>query len=156
MKGMYKLFVLLMVVVFIASCGATEAPPADTPVPEPTQAEAEPTKAPEPEPTKAEEQPTEAPPAAGLTCDEPIKIGLITDLSGSLAVYGTMIERSFLLGMEYAAGAPGTEDGVFTVDDCEIQVFIRDDQTSPETTATLARELIDVEEVDILVGTVSS
>ncbi|MGD9316794.1 MAG: ABC transporter substrate-binding protein [Anaerolineae bacterium] len=156
MKGMYKLFVLLMVVVFIASCGATEAPPADTPVPEPTQAEAEPTKAPEPEPTKAEEQPTEAPPAAGLTCDEPIKIGLITDLSGSLAVYGTMIERSFLLGMEYAAGAPGTEDGVFTIDDCEIQVFIRDDQTSPETTATLARELIDVEEVDILVGTVSS
>jgi len=42
------------------------------------------------------------------------------------------------------------------VDDCEIQVLIRDDQSNPETTTTVARELIEVEQVDILVGTVSS
>ena len=39
---------------------------------------------------------------------------------------------------------------------CEIQVYIRDDQSNPENTATVGRELIEVEGVDILVGTVSS
>jgi len=73
-----------------------------------------------------------------------------------LALYGEMIERSFLLGMEYMAGAPGTEDHIFQIDDCQVQVLIRDDQSNPETTATIARELIDVEKIDILVGTVSS
>jgi branched-chain amino acid transport system substrate-binding protein len=58
--------------------------------------------------------------------------------------------------MEYAAGAPGTADNVFQVDNCEIQVLIRDDQSNPETTATVARELLEVEQVDLLVGTVSS
>jgi branched-chain amino acid transport system substrate-binding protein len=150
MKTAYKLFVLLMVLLLIVSCGATEAPaPTEPPAPEPTQP-------PAPEPTEPPEaQPTE-PPMAGLTCEEPIKIGLITDLTGSLAIYGTMIERSFMLGMEYATGAPATGDNVFQLENCEIQVLIRDDQGSAETTATLARELIEVDGVDMLVGTVSS
>jgi branched-chain amino acid transport system substrate-binding protein len=42
------------------------------------------------------------------------------------------------------------------LDDCEIQVYIRDDQSVPETTATVARELIEEIGVDIIVGTVSS
>jgi branched-chain amino acid transport system substrate-binding protein len=66
-----------------------------------------------------------------------------------------MTERAFMLGMEYATGAPATDD-VFKIDDCEIQVLVRDDEGSAEKTATLARELVDVEDVDILVGTVSS
>jgi branched-chain amino acid transport system substrate-binding protein len=37
-----------------------------------------------------------------------------------------------------------------------VQVLLRDDQGSAETTATLARELIEVDGVDLLVGTVSS
>ena len=107
MKTVYSLIALLMVLLVIVSCGPTEAPPAtEPPQPEPTEAEVAPTEAPEPEPTEAEEEPTAAPPVAGLTCDEPIKIGLITDLTGGLAIYGTMIERSFMLGMEYATGAP--------------------------------------------------
>jgi branched-chain amino acid transport system substrate-binding protein len=150
MKTTYKLFALVIVLVLIVSCGGTEAPaPTEPPAPEPTEApQAEPTQAPEAQPTE--------PSMAGLTCDEPIKIGLITDLTGGLAIYGTMIERSFLLGMEYATGAPPTGDNVFQLDDCEIQVLIRDDQGSADTTATLARELIEVDEVDLLVGTVSS
>jgi branched-chain amino acid transport system substrate-binding protein len=157
MKTAYRLIALLMVLLVIVSCGPTEAPSAtEPPKPEPTMAEAEPTKAPEPEPTQAEEPKPTEPPMAGLTCDEPIKIGLITDLTGGLAIYGTMIQRSFLLGMEYATGAPGTEDNSFMVDNCEVQVLIRDDQGSAETTATLARELIEVDGVDLLVGTVSS
>ncbi|MCL7452138.1 MAG: ABC transporter substrate-binding protein, partial [Anaerolineae bacterium] len=148
MKSAYKLLLLLVVVAMLAACGATEPPPTDTPPPaEPTQAEVEATEPPEP----TEPEPTEAPPAGGLTCEEPVKVGLITDKTGVLAIYGEMIERSFLLGMEYAAGAPGTADNVFTVDNCEIQVLIRDDQSNPETTATIARELIEVEQVDMLV-----
>ncbi len=160
MKTAVKLFALLMILVVIASCGTTPAPATATPQPaEPTatQAAAQPTDTPQPEPTQAEAQPTEPPAApAGLTCDQPIKIGLITDLTGPLSIYGTMIQRSFLLGMEYMAGAPGTNDGVFRIDDCDVQVLIRDDQGSAETTATLARELIEVDGVDLLVGTVSS
>ncbi len=133
MKTLYKLLALLLVMSFIVSCGATA-----TPEPTPTEA------------AVVEEAPS------GLTCEEPIKIGLITDKSGALALYGEMIERSFLLGMEYMAGAPGTEDHTFTVDNCDIQILIRDDQSNPETTSTVARELIEVEGVDMLVGTVSS
>jgi len=148
MKTLHKLLALLLVMSFIVSCGATA-----TPEPEPTKAEVAPTEAVEPEPTEAE---VVEPAPEGLTCEEPIKIGLITDKSGALALYGEMIERSFLLGMEYMAGAPGTEDNTFTVDNCDIQILIRDDQSNPETTSTVARELIEVDEVDMLVGTVSS
>ena len=93
-------------------------------------------------------------------CEEPVKIGLITDVTGSLAIYGAHILRSFPLGLEYAAGAPGEAVGDdqinFTLDECPVEVYIRDDQSTPENTATVARELIEVDGVDILVGTVSS
>jgi branched-chain amino acid transport system substrate-binding protein len=111
--------------------------------------------------------PTAAPTtAAAFTCAQPIKVGLITDVTGALAIYGVMILRSFMLGMEYMTGAPGsagevfdfsaTQQNTFKLGDCEIQVFVRDDQSTPDTTATVARELIDVEGVNILVGTASS
>ena len=95
----------------------------------------------------------------GVTCDEPVKVGLITDETGALAIYGAHVLRAFPLGMEYATGAPGVEDDGYTsymLDDCEIQVYMRDDQSNPENTATVGRELIEVVGVDILVGTVSS
>lgn len=154
-----QLFALLLVVVMLAACGATPAPtsaPAAQATVEPTaepatEATEAPTAAPVVEPTTA----GEAEPGR-LACDEPLKIGLITDKTGALALYGEMIERSFLLGMEHMAGAPGTEDHIFAVDDCEVQILIRDDQGVPETTSTVARELIEVDKVDLLVGTVSS
>ncbi len=149
MKTLYKLFALLMVVVVLVSCAPTEV------VEEPTAVAEVPTAVAE-VPTAAVEEPTAVPVDEGLTCAEPLKIGLITDKTGALALYGEMIERSFLLGMEYMAGAPGTAENVFQVDNCQVQVLIRDDQSLPDTTATIARELIDVENVDLLVGTVSS
>jgi branched-chain amino acid transport system substrate-binding protein len=101
-----------------------------------------------------------------LTCAEPIKVGLITDASGALAIYGAHILRSFMLGMEYAAGAPGsagekfdftqTQNNTFTFGDCTVEVLVRDDKSTPDTTAAVARELIDVDQVDVIVGTVSS
>jgi branched-chain amino acid transport system substrate-binding protein len=157
MKTIRVLIGLLLIATLVLTACATEEPtavPTDTPKPAeptPTQVEVKPTDTPKP----AEPTPTEAPAPAGLTCAEPIRIGLITDKTGILAGYGEMVERGFMLGMEYATGAPG-EDNVYQLDDCQIEVLIRDDQSNPETTATVARELIEVEQVDLLVGTVSS
>ena len=71
-----------------------------------------------------------------------------------------------MLGMEYATGAPGTagdvfdfaatQENTFKIDDCEIIVYVRDDSSNPETTTTVANELIDVQKVNFLVGTASS
>jgi branched-chain amino acid transport system substrate-binding protein len=115
----------------------------------------EPTAEPAQEPTS---EPVEEA-MAELSCEEPIKVGLITDATGALAIYGAHVLRGFPLGMEYATGAAGTEADGYTsymMDGCEIQVYLRDDQSNPETTATVGRELIEVEGVDVLVGTVSS
>jgi ABC-type branched-subunit amino acid transport system substrate-binding protein len=40
--------------------------------------------------------------------------------------------------------------------DCEIQIYVRDDQSTPENTATVARELIEDTGENVLVGTVST
>ncbi|RME07703.1 MAG: ABC transporter substrate-binding protein, partial [Anaerolineae bacterium] len=187
----FRILTLILILAFVlAACGpkATEAPaPAEEAAPMEEAAPAEevapmeeaaPTEetapmeeaAPTEEAAPAEEAaPTEEAAAempAGLTCEQPIKVGLITDVSGPLAIYGAHILPSFMLGMEYATGAPGsagevfditaTQENTFMLDGCEIQIFVRDDQSNPENTATVARELIDVEGVDILVGTVSS
>jgi len=138
----FRLFsILVIAALMLAACA-----PAATPVP--TQPPAKPTEPPKPAATTA-------PAAARLKCANPIKVGVITDKSGPLASYGAMMERSFLLGWEYVAGAPG-KDNVFKVEDCEIQIIMADDKGVVDTTATVARELIEVKKVDILVGTVSS
>lgn len=158
MKKLATIISLLIVLTMVLSaCG-----PKETPVPT-----AAPTEAPVVTETPVvTEAPTAEPTPAGLTCAEPIKIGLITDVTGALAIYGVMIPRSFMLGMEYATGAPGsagdkfdytvTQQNNFKIDNCEIQVFVRDDLSTPDTTTTVANELIDVQKVDILVGTASS
>ncbi|MCO6449895.1 MAG: substrate-binding domain-containing protein [Caldilineales bacterium] len=155
MKKLLLMFIIVLAAgLLLAACGGSQPEP--TPEPAPTEASA-------PEPTEATAEPTTAPEpteatatASAISCDEPIKIGLITDLTGGLAIYGTMTDRGFGLGMEYATGGTADADGNYQVGDCTIQVLLRDDQGSADTTATLARELIDVEDVDILVGTVSS
>ena len=96
------------------------------------------------------------PAAEDFTCDETIKVGLITDLTGGLSIYGNMTQRGFMLGMEYGSDQMAADAPVFRVGGCDVQVLIRDDTGSADTTATVARELIEVDDVDILVGTVSS
>lgn len=93
--------------------------------------------------------------AGGVNCDKPVTVGVITDQTGPLAIYGAHILRGVPIGFEYATGAAGT-DGVYKLDNCEIRVVFKDDQTNPEMSATDARELIEVEGADILIGTVSS
>jgi branched-chain amino acid transport system substrate-binding protein len=153
-KSFITVFALLVIVAMLLSaCGSGNTNEANEVVENNT------------EEVVVEEEPMEEEPMEEVVM-EPIKVGLITDLSGSLAIYGAHILPSFMLGMEYATGAPGsagdvfdftaTQQNTFMLDGYEIQVFVRDDASTPDNTATLARELIEVEGVDILVGTVSS
>lgn len=173
-KRFFTLLILLLTfALLIAACSGaqetatavpTTAPVVET-VAEPTaEPMEEPTAEPMEEPTaEPVEEPTEEAaveePMAELSCDEPVKVGFITDQTGSLAIYGAHMLRSFPLGMEYATGDPGTAGNGYTsymLGDCEIQVYIKDDQSNPENTATVGRELVEVIGVDFLVGTVSS
>jgi branched-chain amino acid transport system substrate-binding protein len=143
MKTAYKLFVLLMILVVIASCGPTEAPsPTATPEPEPTMAEVQPTDTAEaavPEPTQAE-----------VEGGEPLVVGLMTDKSGALAIYGPSQTQGFYLGLEYATG------GTMEVAGRPIVVIEKDNASDPETGVSQARELIEAEGAEILVGNISS
>ncbi len=181
MKNRRMLFLLLSLVTVLAlvlgACGggttppaATEAPaesveePTEAAVEEPTEAPAEePTEAPAEEPTEAPaEEPTEAPaeePTAEATAEEAgeqpfageeVVIGLMADKSGALAIYGPSQTQGFYLGLEYAT------EGTMEVAGRPIVVVEKDNGSDPDTGVQQARELIEAEGADILVGNVSS
>lgn len=159
-KSIFVVSLITILAMLLSACApaaATEAPVVEAPAAEAPAAEAPAAEAP---------APTEPPAPAGLTCAEPVKVGLITDLTGALAIYGVMIPRSFMLGMEWGTGAAGSagdkfditvaQENTFKLEECEIVVYVRDDGGKAENTTTIANELIEVQKVDILVGTASS
>jgi branched-chain amino acid transport system substrate-binding protein len=79
-----------------------------------------------------------------------ITVGLLSDKSGSLAIYGPMLERGFALGLEYATG------GTNTVMGHEIKVVTKDTASNVDTGVNLAREAIEKDGAKILVGVPSS
>jgi len=93
--------------------------------------------------------------AVPVSCEEPVKVGVITDQSGPQAIYGAHVMRGFPLGMEYAVGDPGDKDR-YTLDDCEIEVFYRDDASDAEAAAAATLDLIEGDDVDVIVGSVDS
>lgn len=82
--------------------------------------------------------------------EEPIRIGLLTDTSGALTIYGVELQNGFELGMEYATG------GTMEIAGRPVEILVRDNGSDPDTAASQARELIEREGVEILVGTASS
>ena len=92
--------------------------------------------------------PTPAPPTAVPA--KPLKVGLLTDQSGVLAIYGPMLENGFALGLEYATG------GTNSVAGRPIQVVIKDTASKSDVGVQMARDLIEKENVDVLVGVPSS
>ncbi|NNJ11710.1 substrate-binding domain-containing protein [Chloroflexales bacterium ZM16-3] len=136
----------LAVMLTLAACGG--APAAAPTEPAATEA-AEATEAAAPVGTEAPvatEAATEAPTASG----DPIVVGMMTDASGLLAVYGPMLERGFTLGLDYATG------GTNAVAGHPIQVVTKDTASTPETGVSLAREAIEKDGATILVGVPSS
>lgn len=130
MKRIAWLVALVVVAVIVMSCAPapTVAPPTSAPVVQPTQP---------PAPTQA---------AVG----KPIKIGLLTDDSGTLAIYGPMLENGATLGIEYATG------GTNTVAGHPIQVIMKDTASKTDVGAQVARDLIEKDNVDLLIGPPSS
>jgi len=124
-----------------------EAAPTEEPAPAPTEEPApEPTEAPTAEPTEEAAAETADQPFAG----EDLVIGLMTDKSGALAIYGPSQTNGFYLGLEYAT------NGTMEVAGRPIVVVEKDNGSDPDTGVQQARELIEAEGADILVGNISS
>ncbi len=89
-----------------------------------------------------------------VVCAEPVTIGVVTDLTGGLSIYGTELERGVVAGLAYVSGEEAQEgdDQTYQVDDCRVRVIFADDQSNPEVAGVVARRLIEDEGVDVLVG----
>jgi branched-chain amino acid transport system substrate-binding protein len=125
MKTFRVFSVILIATLMLAACA-----PAATPAP--TQPPSQPTVPPQP------------------TAGKPLKVGLLTDQTGALAIYGPMLENGFALGLDYATG------GTNSVAGRPIQVIIKDTASKVDVGTQVARDLIEKENVDMLVGVPSS
>ena len=155
---------LLAAVLILSACApaatpeATQAPPAPTEAPQPTQAAAPSeapvmTEAPTEAPAMTEapvvtEAPTEAPTQAAT--GEPLKIGVMSDLTGPLALFGNEMWDGLQIGFDYAT------NGTMAVAGRPIDLIIKDDTSDPDVGSAAARELIESEGVELLVGNSSS
>lgn len=80
---------------------------------------------------------------------EPIRIGVLTPLTGGGAVYGTMMQRTYQALAEEINKAGGIAGRT-------LQLFNEDAQTNPDAAVRAARKLIDVNRIQVLMGTWSS
>ncbi len=130
----------------LAACGgnAPATPAAESrPSPAATAASPAPESAPEASP---ESRPSPAATAAtGVeSSGQPLKIGLITDQSKALMLYGQQQINGFMLGLEYAT------DGTMEVAGRKLEVITRDDENNADRARQLARELIERDGVEVL------
>ena len=158
------LSLLTVLALALSACGGATTETAATEVPAVEATEAvveEPTEAPAEEPTEevaeepteeVAEEPTEEAAVEGEQpfAGEEVVIGLMTDKSGALAIYGPSQTQGFYLGLEYAT------EGTMEVAGRPIRVVEMDNSSDPDTAVTQARELIEAEGADILIGNVSS
>lgn len=79
--------------------------------------------------------------------EEPLKIGIVTTLSGAPAALGEQLVDGFQLAVEEMGGEMGGRP---------VEVVIRDDELQPEVAQLAARELVEREGVDFVVGTTFS
>lgn len=82
--------------------------------------------------------------AAGAVQAEPLKVGMITTLSGGGASLGIDVRDGFLLAIEMA----GAGDMV--------EVIVEDDQQKPDVAVQLADKLLQSDQVDIMTGIIWS
>jgi len=88
--------------------------------------------------------------AAKTSAAAPIKIGLVTSVTGPLAGYGAQEIQGFKLGLEYAT------NGTNQVAGHPIELTIADDTGSPDVAKQKALELLTQDHVQILQGTANS
>ncbi len=81
---------------------------------------------------------------------EPLKIAVMSDQSGNLKQYGKELEQGFMLGLKYAT------EGKMEVAGRKIEVIVKDNASKPDVGASQAREVIEKDGVEILVGSPAS
>jgi branched-chain amino acid transport system substrate-binding protein len=81
---------------------------------------------------------------AGANAGNPIKIGVVTDQSKALSLYGKQEINGLKLGLQYAT------DGTMQVAGRPIELVIKDDENNADKARQLARELIEKDGVEIL------
>ncbi len=79
---------------------------------------------------------------AGTLAGEPLKVGMITTLSGGGAGLGIDVRDGFMLALKTAGS--------------DIEVVIEDDQRKPDVAVQLADKMIQSEKVDVLTGIIWS
>ena len=84
---------------------------------------------------------------AAWSAEERIKIGLLTPLTGTFAQPGKSIQNGFLLYLEQAGNKLGGRS---------VEVIHEDDQGEPGVAVTKATKLIERDNVDLIVGPISS
>jgi len=83
--------------------------------------------------------------AGGAVSAEPVKVGMITTLSGGGAGLGIDVRDGFLLALKMAGDAGA-----------EVDLVIEDDQRKPDVAVQLADKMIQSEKVDVLTGIIWS
>lgn len=102
--------------------------------------------------------------ASAAQSSEPLVIGLMVDQSGPLTIYGFEEEYGFKLGLLYAAGVDPAQYGnkmddalaAVTIAGRPVKVVQRDNASVADTAASQARELVEQQGAEILVGSPSS
>jgi branched-chain amino acid transport system substrate-binding protein len=94
---------------------------------------------------------------------ETLRIGLLTDQTGALTLYGYELEYGFKLGLLYAAGIDPTEyesvDAALAdvqIAGRPVEILVRDNAGDADTASNQARELLEQEGVELMVGAPSS
>jgi branched-chain amino acid transport system substrate-binding protein len=80
---------------------------------------------------------------------DPLKIGMATTLSGAIALFGVANQNAAELAVEELNSAGGVLGR-------PVELIVRDDEARPEEGVAHARDFILTEEVDVLLGPVSS
>lgn len=92
----------------------------------------------------------ESPKTPEAKTKNPIKIGIVTSLSGALESYGKQMRNGFELGLDYATG------GKREIAGRPIQLVVEDTTTKPDVAKQKALKLLEEDKVDVLVGSASS
>jgi branched-chain amino acid transport system substrate-binding protein len=80
---------------------------------------------------------------------DPLRIGMATSLSGAIALFGVANQQGAQLAVDQLNDAGGVLGR-------PVELIVRDDQARPEEGSAQARDLVISEEVDALLGPVSS
>ncbi len=83
----------------------------------------------------------------GAALAEDIKVGMVVTLSGPPAALGQQIVDGFQLALEKSGGSLGGQ---------KIELLIEDDELKPDIALLKAKELVEKDQVDFVVGTVFS